>query len=161
MWSQKKVQDLLSVVDWTSIWHNLEGNITIQLGENHCSALRSLSGDMRRDRLLVAVTLVTLLAADVHFVLIPRLKTWYHLSRESCACRGFNVSLGNRVPKTDLWLLNQSSTLVSAEQDSKLERLFRHSLYNIRLPELGPDDMLLQHEELMNYYQRKVTRWER
>ncbi|KAA0725471.1 Pseudokinase FAM20A [Triplophysa tibetana] len=116
---------------------------------------------MRRDRLLVAVTLVTLLAADVHFVLIPRLKTWYHLSREICACRGDNVSLGNSVPTTDLWLLNQSSTLVSAEQDSKLERLFRHSLYNIRLPELGPDDLILQHEELMNYHKRKMTRWER
>lgn len=148
-------------MEWTFIWHNLEENIPIQLGENHCSALRSLSGDMRRDRLLVAVTLVTLLAADVHFVLIPRLKTWYHLSRDICTCRGDNVSLGNRVPTTDLWLSNQSSTVVSAEQESKLERLFRHSLYNIRLPELGPDDLILQHEELMNYHKRKMTRWER
>lgn len=116
---------------------------------------------MRRDRLLVAVTLVTLLAADVHFVLIPRLKTWYHLSRESCACLGANVSLANRVSTTDPWLWNQSSTLVPPEQGSKLERLFRHSLYNIHLPELGSDDLLLQKEELMSYYKRKVSRWER
>lgn len=116
---------------------------------------------MRRDRLLVVVTLVTLLVADIHFILIPRLKTWYHLPRESCTCMGANGSWANGVPVTDLWLVNQTSTLVPTEQDSKLERLFRHPLYNIRLPNVGPDELLLQHDELMNYYKRKVSRWER
>lgn len=116
---------------------------------------------MRRDRLLVAVTLVTLLAADIHFVLLPRLKTWYHLPRESCACRVTNGSLENGGATTVPWTTSQNFTVVSTERGSKLERLFRHPLYNIRLPELGPDERLLQEEELMNYCKRKVSRWER
>uniref|UniRef100_A0A672KTB8 FAM20A golgi associated secretory pathway pseudokinase n=2 Tax=Sinocyclocheilus grahami TaxID=75366 RepID=A0A672KTB8_SINGR len=119
------------------------------------------SGDMRRDRLLVAVTLVTLLAADIHFVLLPRLKTWYHLPRESCACRVTNGSLENGGATTVPWTTSQNFTVVSTERGSKLERLFRHPLYNIRLPELAPDERLLQEEELRNYCKRKVSRWER
>ncbi|XP_051968274.1 pseudokinase FAM20A-like [Xyrauchen texanus] len=115
---------------------------------------------MRRDRLLVAVTLVTLLAADIHFVLLPRLKSWYHLPRESCACRDANGTMGNGGTSTELWILIQNSTLVSTEYGSKLDRLFRHPLYNVHPPELGPDELLLQHEELMSYYKRKVSRWE-
>lgn len=109
----------------------------------------------------MAVTLVTLLAADIHFVLLPRLKTWYHLPRESCACRVTNGSLENRGATTVPWTTSQNFTVVSTERGSKLERLFRHPLYNIRLPELGPDERLLQEEELMNYCKRKVSRWER
>ncbi|XP_026079011.1 pseudokinase FAM20A [Carassius auratus] len=117
---------------------------------------------MRRDRLLVTVTLVTLLAADIHFVLLPRLKTWYHLPRESCACRVTNDSLENGGATTTVpWTTSQNFTVVSTERGSKLERLFRHPLYNIRLPELGPDERLLQEEELMNYCKKKVSRWER
>uniref|UniRef100_A0A672KYP1 FAM20A golgi associated secretory pathway pseudokinase n=1 Tax=Sinocyclocheilus grahami TaxID=75366 RepID=A0A672KYP1_SINGR len=116
---------------------------------------------MRRDRLLVAVTLVTLLAADIHFVLLPRLKTWYHLPRESCACRVTNGSLENGGATTVPWTTSQNFTVVSTERGSKLERLFRHPLYNIRLPELAPDERLLQEEELRNYCKRKVSRWER
>jgi len=113
---------------------------------------------MRRDRLLVAVTLVTLLAADIHFVLLPRLKSWYLLPRESCECRVTNGSLDNGGATTST---SQNFTPVSTERSSKLERLFGHPLYNIRLPELGPDELLLQREELRNYYKRKVSRWER
>ncbi|KAG1933344.1 extracellular serine/threonine protein kinase FAM20C [Pimephales promelas] len=117
---------------------------------------------MRRDRLLVAVTLVTLLAADIHFVLLPRLKSWYLLPRESCECRVTNGSLDNGGATTSTWMTtSQNFTPVSTERSSKLERLFGHPLYNIRLPELGPDELLLQREELRNYYKRKVSRWER
>ncbi|XP_016113603.1 pseudokinase FAM20A-like, partial [Sinocyclocheilus grahami] len=110
---------------------------------------------MRRDRLLVAVTLVTLLAADIHFILLPRLRTWYQLPRESCSCT--DSSLENGAAATVPWTTSQNMT----ERGSKLERLFRHPLYNIRLPELGPEERLLQEDELMNYCKRKVSRWER
>uniref|UniRef100_A0A671PCF6 Pseudokinase FAM20A-like n=1 Tax=Sinocyclocheilus anshuiensis TaxID=1608454 RepID=A0A671PCF6_9TELE len=110
---------------------------------------------MRRDRLLVAVTLVTLLAADIHFILLPRLRTWYQLPRESCSCT--DSSLENGAAATVPWTTSQNMT----EQGSKLEWLFRHPLYNIRLPELGPEERLLQEDELMNYCKRKVSRWER
>uniref|UniRef100_A0A8C1IXY6 FAM20A golgi associated secretory pathway pseudokinase n=1 Tax=Cyprinus carpio TaxID=7962 RepID=A0A8C1IXY6_CYPCA len=109
---------------------------------------------MRRDRLLVAVTLVTLLAADIHFILLPRFRAWCHLPRESCSCP--NSSL-----ETVPWTTSQNLTAVSTEPGSKLERLFRHPLYNIRPPELGPEERLLQEDELMNYCRRKVSRWER
>lgn len=106
--------------------------------------------------------MVTLLAADIHFVLLPRLKNWYHLPRESCECRVTNGSLDNRGATTLTWMMtSQNFTPVSTERSSKLERLFSHPLYNIRLPELGPDELLLQHKELRNYYKRKVSRWER
>ncbi|KAL0180279.1 hypothetical protein M9458_025721, partial [Cirrhinus mrigala] len=115
---------------------------------------------MRRDRLLVAVTLVTLLAADIHFVLLPRLKTWYHLPRGSCACGVTNGSLENGGATSVSWTTSQNFTTVSTERGSKLDRLFEHPLYNIHLPDLGPDERLLQEEELMTYYKRKVSRWE-
>nr|XP_005156044.1 pseudokinase FAM20A isoform X1 [Danio rerio] len=110
---------------------------------------------MRRDRLLVAVTLVTLLAADLHFILLPRLKSWYFLPRESCSCGDSNGSVDA------MWMWSQNWTAVSIEKGSKLERLFRHPLYNIRLPDLRADELLLERQELINYYQRKVSRWER
>uniref|UniRef100_A0A673KH92 Pseudokinase FAM20A-like n=1 Tax=Sinocyclocheilus rhinocerous TaxID=307959 RepID=A0A673KH92_9TELE len=110
---------------------------------------------MRRDRLLVAVTLVTLLAADIHFILLPRLRTCYQLPRESCSCT--DSSLENGAAATVPWTTSQNMT----ERGSKLERLFRHPLYNIRLPELGPEERLLQEDELMNNCKRKVSRWER
>ncbi len=133
---------------------------------DHFSQLNQLGGhlnptghvnrsvDMRRDRLLVAIALVTLLAADIHFILLPRLRSWYHLPRESCSCTNSSLEI---VP----WTTSQNITAVSTERGSKLERLFRHRLYNIRLPELGPEERLLEEDELVNYCKRKVSRWER
>ncbi len=100
---------------------------------------------MRRDRLLVAIALVSLLAADIHFILLPRFRSWYHLPRDSCSCT--NSSLES-VP----WTTSQNTTAVP----SKLERLF-----NIRVPELGPEERLLEEDELVKYCKRKVSRWER
>ncbi len=103
------------------------------------------SVDMRRDRLLVAIALVSLLVADIHFILLPRFRSWYHLPRDSCSCT--NSSLES-VP----WTTSQNTTAVP----TKLERLF-----NIRVPELGPEERLLEEDELVNYCKRKVSRWER
>ncbi|XP_072523850.1 pseudokinase FAM20A [Salminus brasiliensis] len=112
---------------------------------------------MRRDRFLLAITLTTVLAADVYFVLLPRLRTWYHLSRNGCTCQAVNGSVRSEGQVGHKWTPSTNFT----EQGSKLERLFGHPLFNIRLPELVPDERLLEEEELMGYYRRKVTRWER
>ncbi|KAL7857289.1 hypothetical protein SRHO_G00161880 [Serrasalmus rhombeus] len=113
---------------------------------------------MRRDRFLLAITLTTVLVADVYFVLLPRLRDWYHLSRNGCTCQGVNFSIEYQGQTSQKWTSGSNTTF---EQESKLERLFSHPLYNIRLPELAPDERLLEEEELMGYYRRKVTRWER
>ena len=111
---------------------------------------------MRRDRFLLAVTLTTVLVADVYFVLLPRLRAWYHLSRNGCTCQGVNASFEYEGQTPPQWIIN-----ITAEPESKLERLFSHPLYNIRTPELALEERLLEEEELMGYYRRKVSRWER
>uniref|UniRef100_A0AAY4ACM9 FAM20 C-terminal domain-containing protein n=1 Tax=Denticeps clupeoides TaxID=299321 RepID=A0AAY4ACM9_9TELE len=113
---------------------------------------------MRRDRLLVASSLAFILAADVYFVLLPRLREWYRQpQRDGCACRGANGSESDR--SSEPWGSNVS--IGTLDSGSKLERLFAHPLYSIGLPEVGPEEILLQSEELMSYYRRKVLRWER
>lgn len=133
---------------------------------------------MRRDRQLVAVTLATVFAADVYFVLLPRLRERYAVDAQGCPClevTGGNSSRAN-VPATP-WLSNASvppanmtealgvtsiSTETGGEERApKLERLFTHPLYNFQSPDLGEEGVLLQPEELMIHYRRKVSRWER
>lgn len=113
---------------------------------------------MKRDRFLLAVTFTVILTVDVYFVLLPRLRAWYDLSRGGCNCNGVNGSVGYTEQVSHKKIL--SSKLVS-QKGSKLKRLFGHPLYNIHLPELTLDERLLEEEELMEYYRRKVTRWER
>ncbi|MCJ8738234.1 hypothetical protein PDJAM_G00033270 [Pangasius djambal] len=113
---------------------------------------------MKRDRFLLAVTFITILTIDVYFVLLPRLRAWYDLSRGGCKCNGVNGSVGYTEQAPHKKTLR--SNLVS-QKESKLKRLFGHPLYNIHLPELTPDERLLEEEELMEYYRRKLTRWER
>ncbi|XP_030631194.1 pseudokinase FAM20A [Chanos chanos] len=116
---------------------------------------------MRRDRQLVAITLATILAADVYFVLLPRLRDWYYMSRDGCVCKETNASASYTDVATSEWTSSLNSTEFFSKHGSKLEHLFAHPLYKISLPDLGPDDVLLQKEELMEYYRRKVSRWER
>uniref|UniRef100_A0A674EVP1 FAM20A golgi associated secretory pathway pseudokinase n=1 Tax=Salmo trutta TaxID=8032 RepID=A0A674EVP1_SALTR len=92
---------------------------------------------MRRDRLLLAVTLTAIFTADLYFVLLPKLR--------------------HRQPGPG----NGGSTDNPTDWGSKLGRLFAHPLYNIQTPELGLEERLMQSEELMEYYRRKVLRWER
>lgn len=131
---------------------------------------------MRRDRLLVTLALATVFSADVYFVLLPKLREKYPGDECTCPSTGIaNISQGGgtEVPQ---WTLN-SSTVTRDSLGvfgigkpvetggkiwaSKLEKLFAHPLYNIRSPDPGPDEVLLQSEELMGYYKRKVSRWER
>lgn len=80
------------------------------------------------------------------------------MSTGVCNCNGVNGSVG--YTEQILHKKTLSSNLAS-QKGSKLKRLFGHPLYNIRLPELTPDERLLEEEELMEYYRRKVSRWER
>lgn len=113
---------------------------------------------MKRDRFLLAITFIVILTVDVYFVLLPRLRAWYDLSSGGCNCHGVNGSVG--YPEQAPHKKTLSSNFVS-QNGSKLKRLFGHPLYNIHLPELSPDERLLDEEELMEYYRRKVTRWQR
>ncbi|XP_076856912.1 pseudokinase FAM20A [Brachyhypopomus gauderio] len=110
---------------------------------------------MRRDRLLLVVVLASILAVDAYFVLMPRLRAWYLLPRSGCTCQGFNSSAEHR------GRARQKRPDATSEQGTKVERLLSHPLYNIRVPELSPNERLLEEEELLGYYRKKVTRWER
>lgn len=44
---------------------------------------------------------------------------------------------------------------------SKLERLFKHPLYDIHILPLAAEERLLEKEQLLDYYMKKVSRWER
>lgn len=123
---------------------------------------------MRRDRLVLAVTLTAIFSADLYFILLPKLRRAGLNSGHSCSCAHKNFTL----PKLESLATPQLSNWTSApplegttpELDdgvSKLERLFSHPLYNIQTLELGPEERLLQAEQLMEYYRRKVSRWER
>ncbi|XP_029383256.1 pseudokinase FAM20A [Echeneis naucrates] len=123
---------------------------------------------MRRDRLFLATTLTAIFTADLYFILLPKLRSMGRGSRQFCLCGPNNLTLpgqeGLATPPLSNW--TSESPLVGAITDptdggSKLDRLFSHPLYNIQTPVLGPEERLLQAEQLMEYYRRKVSRWER
>uniref|UniRef100_A0A6Q2Z3X6 FAM20 C-terminal domain-containing protein n=1 Tax=Esox lucius TaxID=8010 RepID=A0A6Q2Z3X6_ESOLU len=129
---------------------------------------------MRRDRLLLVVTLGAVFTADFYFILLPKLRPRQQGPGEHCLCplsRGPNLTLGGYSAVDTPWLSNASFVDLQAtwfeglddstEGLSKLGRLFAHPLYNIHTPELGAEEKLLQPEDLMGYYRRKVSRWER
>ncbi|XP_023140773.2 pseudokinase FAM20A [Amphiprion ocellaris] len=121
---------------------------------------------LRRDRLFLAATLTAVFSADLYFILLPKLRS---LGRpHSCSCGPGNLSLprqgGLATPLLSNWTsvpLPDSATPEPADGGSKLEKLFAHTLYNIQTPSLGPEERLLQAEQLIEYYRRKVSRWER
>uniref|UniRef100_A0A3P8RSD7 FAM20A golgi associated secretory pathway pseudokinase n=1 Tax=Amphiprion percula TaxID=161767 RepID=A0A3P8RSD7_AMPPE len=121
---------------------------------------------LRRDRLFLAATLTAVFSADLYFILLPKLRS---LGRpRSCSCGPGNLSLprqrGLATPLLSNWTsvpLPDSATPEPADGGSKLEKLFAHTLYNIQTPSLGPEERLLQAEQLIEYYRRKVSRWER
>ncbi|XP_022598023.1 pseudokinase FAM20A [Seriola dumerili] len=123
---------------------------------------------MRRDRLFLAATLTAIFSADLYFILLPKLRSIGRGSGQFCSCGPNNLTLprqeGLATPQLSNW--TSGSPLVGATTDptdggSKLARLFAHPLYNIQTPALGPEERLLQAEQLMEYYRRKVSRWER
>ncbi|KAM4623520.1 pseudokinase FAM20A [Polymixia lowei] len=139
---------------------------------------------MRRDRLLLAATLTAVFTADLYFVLLPKLRDvqwrWgaWGLPGGSCPCVPGNLTV--RPGPAGPWTSNGTAAAATpvtpvtpvtpaeglsapeaADEGSKLARLFAHPLYNIQTPPLGPEERLLQAEQLVDYYKRKVSRWER
>ncbi|XP_076007798.1 pseudokinase FAM20A [Genypterus blacodes] len=118
---------------------------------------------MRRDRVFLAATLTVLFSADLYFVLLPKL--WSRgLGREPelyCSCGLDNITLPNRTSGTPLVTAALHPVEDEDEQGSKLQRLFAHPLYNIQTPVLELWELLLQEEQLMDYYKKKVSRWGR
>ncbi|XP_061564944.1 pseudokinase FAM20A [Cololabis saira] len=124
---------------------------------------------MRRDRFLLVATLTAIFSADLYFILLPKLRNLSQISGHFCPCGPNNVSLpgqgGLATPQLSNWtydsLLDGTAASGSPDGASKLEKLFAHPLYNIQTPVLGPEERLLQVEQLMEYYRKKVSRWER
>lgn len=123
---------------------------------------------MRRDRLFLATTLTAIFTADLYFVLLPKLRSISQGSGHFCSCGPKNLTLpgqeGLATPQLSNWtsdLALVGTTADPTDRGSKLGRLFAHPLYNIQTPALGPEERLLQAEQLMEYYRRKVSRWER
>ncbi|KAJ3607834.1 hypothetical protein NHX12_024885 [Muraenolepis orangiensis] len=122
---------------------------------------------MRRDRILLATTLMVVFTADLYFVLLPKLQDFRRGQVSRCSCGQANGSLPGQGGHTSPWLSGSTGyPRDSAEGDpedggSKLGRLFAHPLYNIQTPTLGPEERLLQAGKLIDYYYKKVSRWER
>uniref|UniRef100_A0A3Q0QXH9 FAM20A golgi associated secretory pathway pseudokinase n=1 Tax=Amphilophus citrinellus TaxID=61819 RepID=A0A3Q0QXH9_AMPCI len=121
-----------------------------------------------RDRILLAATLTAIFSADLYFILLPKLRSKGLTSGHSCSCGTSNLTLpsqgGLATPQLSNWTsaaLLDGTTLEPAYGGSKLVRLFSHPLYNIQTPVLGPEERLLQVEQLIDYYRRKVSHWER
>ncbi|XP_070707712.1 pseudokinase FAM20A [Pempheris klunzingeri] len=123
---------------------------------------------MRRDRLFLAATLTAIFSADLYFILLPKLRRVGQGSGHFCSCGPTNLSLprhgGLATPQLSNWTslpLLDGATAAPTDRGSKLRKLFAHPLYNIQTLELRPEERLLQADQLMEYYRRKVSRWER
>lgn len=123
---------------------------------------------MRRDRLFLVVTVAAIFSADLYFFLLPKLQSMGQGSEHLCSCGSDNFTLprlrGLASPQLYNWTSVQpveGATSEPADRSSKLERLFAHPLYGIQLPVLAPEERLMESEQLMEYYRRKVSRWER
>lgn len=123
---------------------------------------------MRRDRLFLVVTIAAIFSADLYFFLLPKLQSMRQGSEHVCSCGSNNFTLprlgGLASPQLYNWTSSQPMegiTSEPADRGSKLERLFAHPLYNIQTPVLAPEERLVESEQLMEYYRRKVSRWER
>lgn len=116
----------------------------------------------------MAATLTAIFSADLYFILLPKLRMVGHRSGDFCTCGPNNLSLprhgGLATPQLSNWTslpLPDGTESEPSDGRSKLERLFAHPLYNIHTPVLDPDEWLLQEEQLMEYYRRKLSRWDR
>ncbi|KAK6478272.1 pseudokinase FAM20A-like isoform X1 [Huso huso] len=129
---------------------------------------------MRRDRLVVTLILATGFIADLYFNILPKVQEKYF--KNDCTCQDFKTTGESNSSSRDYWqnpstdtrlpITSEAGTLLSAQTQtgaigSQLQRLFSHPLYNIQTPDLRPEEYLLQREETLNYYIRKVSRWNR
>lgn len=124
---------------------------------------------MRRERFFLVVTLAAIFSADLYFILLPKLQSMGQRSARPCTCSPHNITLPRQ---RGLATRLQLSNWTSAQQldgtrsepvgtGSKLDNLFSHPLYSIQTPELAPEERLLGTGQLMEYYKKKVARWER
>ncbi|TNN74618.1 Pseudokinase FAM20A [Liparis tanakae] len=124
---------------------------------------------MRRDRLFLAATLTAIFSADLYFILLPKLRSVGLGSGHLCPCGvADNLTLpsqgGLATPRLSNWTSApppDGTASEAAAGGSKLRRLFAHPLYNIQTPMLEPEERLLQVELLMEYYRKKMSRWQR
>ncbi|XP_077359955.1 pseudokinase FAM20A [Festucalex cinctus] len=116
---------------------------------------------MRKDRLLLAVTLTAIFSADLYFILLPKLRNAGEGSRHFCPCRRSNFSLPSQFSNWTAFALRDVEASGLSNGSSKLDRLFAHPLYNTRNPTLGTEEKLLQADQLMDYYRKKLSRWKR
>lgn len=121
---------------------------------------------MRRDRFFLVASIAAIFSADLYFVLLPKLQSMGRGSEHSCLCGSSNFTSSKRGGPRIIsnWTSPRpvnGATPEPADGSSKLERLFAHPLYDIQILELSPEEKLLEAEQLMEYYRRKVSRWER
>uniref|UniRef100_A0A1A7XNF3 Family with sequence similarity 20, member A n=2 Tax=Iconisemion striatum TaxID=60296 RepID=A0A1A7XNF3_9TELE len=124
---------------------------------------------MRRDRFLLAATLIAIFSADFYFILLPKLQNMRQTAEHVCSCEPGNISnhsfpilQGLATPQLSNWTLPYRTTPSEpTDRGSKLERLFAHPLFNIQTPALRTEERLLELEQLVEYYRRKASHWER
>lgn len=123
---------------------------------------------MRRERFFIVVTLAAIFSADLYFILLPKLQSRGQGSARPCSCSPDNITLprqpGLASPQLSNWTSARQPDGSRSEPvgaPSKLDGLFSHPLYSIQTPELTPEERLLGTGKLMEYYKKKVARWER
>ena len=116
----------------------------------------------------MVATLTAIFSADLYFILLPKLESVRHGPGRSCSCRPDNFTIPRLGGLTTPLLSNQTSlqpvdinVTEPVAEGSKLEKLFVHPLYNIQFPGLTSEERLLEAEQLMEYYKKKASRWER
>ncbi|XP_026567033.1 pseudokinase FAM20A [Pseudonaja textilis] len=114
----------------------------------------------RRDRLLILLLFGALLSADFYFHLWPQMRRRLgpaNTAEPRCSCPAEAAAAAG--PKLRTRPPASASANRSSQADpSKLRRLFAHPLYSA--PE-RPSEKLLNGQETLRYYRRKIARWNR
>ncbi|XP_051925658.1 pseudokinase FAM20A [Hippocampus zosterae] len=116
---------------------------------------------MRKDRLFLAVILTAIFSADLYFILLPKLRNAGDGSGRFCSCQRSNFSLPGQFSNWTALTLQDLDPSGRGNGSSKLDGLFTHPLYNTEKPTVAAAERLLQSDRLMDYYRKKVSRWER
>lgn len=120
---------------------------------------------MRRERFFLVASIAALFSADLYFVLLPKLQRIGHGRQRSCPCGSGNLTTAGRGGlQVSNWTsspLPVAAASPPADGGSKLERLFAHPLYDINILPLAAEEKLLEEGQLVDFYTKKVSRWER
>lgn len=112
-------------------------------------------------------SIAALFSADLYFVLLPKLQRISHGWQRACPCGSDNLTTAGRGGlHPSNWTSSPPTSANGAISPppivgSKLERLFMHPLYDIHILPLAAEERLLEKEQLLDYYMKKVSRWER